>query len=63
MGFYVISDACGKHGPVRSERDAYLTTPRHRGFIAYFANFADTLDVQVVRRRAPRERGRQLAQA
>jgi hypothetical protein len=43
---------------VGPERDADLTTPGHCGFIEYFANFADTLDVHVVRRRAPRERGR-----
>jgi hypothetical protein len=52
----VIYDPPSKYGREGSGADADLTTPGHRRFIAYFANFADTLDVQVVPRRAPRER-------
>ena len=56
VGFYVIYDPPGKYGREGSADDnADLTTPGHRRFIAYFANFADTLDVQVVPRRTPRE--------
>jgi hypothetical protein len=54
VGFYVIYDPPGKYGPEGSADDADLTTPGPRRFIAYFENFADTLDVQVVPRRAPR---------
>ena len=54
IGFYVIYNPPGKYGPEGSAEDADLTTPGHRRFIAYFANLADTLDVRVVPRGAPR---------
>jgi hypothetical protein len=55
VNFYVIYDTPGKNGKrydlaTRVE----LTKPGHRQFIASFANFADTLDVQVVPRGPPR---------
>jgi hypothetical protein len=52
VAFYVIYDTPDKYGWGGKRSDLAertdLSTLGHRRFIAYFANFADTLDVQVV---------------